>query len=123
MKPLYIKILILVTATACLVVTAALAQTPARPAYKVTGSVIDETGKGAPFASMALLKAKDSSLVKGAITNDNGAYAFDHVAGGTYIIRATVVGYAKSYSKPTAVNANAPEGKVAALNSPAQRKY
>ncbi|OCX52093.1 hypothetical protein BEL04_11380 [Mucilaginibacter sp. PPCGB 2223] len=115
MKPLYIKILILLTATACLVVTAALAQTPAKPAYKVSGSVVDETGKGAPFATVALLKAKDSSLVKGAITNDIGAYNFDHVATGTYIVRATVVGYAKSYSKPTVVNAGAPEVSVPAL--------
>jgi iron complex outermembrane receptor protein len=122
MKPLYIKILILLTATACLVVTAALAQTPARPTHKVAGSVIDETGKGAPFATVALLKAKDSSLVKGAITNDNGAYIFDRVANGTYIIRATVVGYAKSYSKPTAVSADAPEVKVAALKLTATTK-
>jgi len=114
MKPLYIKILILLTATACLVVTAALAQTP-KPAYKVSGSVIDETGKGAPFASVALLKAKDSSLVKGAITNDNGAYTFDHVAGGTYIIRTTVVGYTKGYSKPVKVNAEAAEVNVPAI--------
>lgn len=115
MKPLYIKILILLTATACLVVTAALAQTPAKPAYKISGSVADENGKGAPFASVALLKAKDSSLVKGAITNDNGLYTFDRVAAGTYIIRATVVGYAKSYSKPTAVSADAPEVNVPVL--------
>ncbi len=115
MKPLYIKILILVTATACLVVTAALAQTPAKPAYKVSGSVTDETGKGAPFASVALLKAKDSSLVKGAITKDNGAYAFDHVANGTYIIRTTVLGYAKAYSKPVKVNPDAAEATVPAI--------
>lgn len=115
MKPLYIKILILLTATACLVVTAALAQTPARPANKVTGLVVDEAGKGAPFASVALLRAKDSSLVKGAITKDNGAYTFDHVANGIYIIRTTVLGYAKAYSKPVKVSPDAAEVNVPAI--------
>lgn len=103
MKPLYIKILILIVATACLVGTAVLAQTP-QATGAVTGTVADETGKGAPFATVAILKAKDSSLVKGAITSDDGNYNFQHLKPGNYIVRATVVGYAKAYSKPVAIN-------------------
>jgi len=106
MKPLLIKILILIVATACMVVTAALAQTP-KPSAKVSGQVVDETGKGAPFASVALLKVKDSSLVKGAITSENGNYTFEHINSGNYIIRATVIGYAKAYSQKLTITAGA----------------
>ena len=42
---------------------------------------------------MVLLKAQDSSFVAGAQTGENGAFALEKVATGTYLLRATVVGY------------------------------
>ena len=84
---------------------------PAKPVgtAKITGTVLDDKGTGMPFATVGLLKAKDSSLVKGAITNESGNYKLDRVAQGTYIIRVTVMGYAKASSKPVTITADATE--------------
>jgi len=74
---------------------------------KISGNVLDEKGGAMPFATVGLLKAKDSSLVKGAITNENGKYIFERVNQGTYIIRVNVMGYNKANSKPVIVGADA----------------
>jgi hypothetical protein len=66
----------------------------------VSGSLGDENNKPMGYATVALLKAKDSSVVRGTLSTDAGMYSFDHIAPGSYIIKATVVGYAKSLSQP-----------------------
>ena len=45
-------------------------------------------------ATVELLKAKDSSLVKVALTNKNGEAEFENIAFGDYLIKATLVNYA-----------------------------
>jgi iron complex outermembrane receptor protein len=75
------------------------AQTIASGNGKITGSVVNETGKPAEFATISLLRAKDSSIVKGALANDAGLYNFDRVANGDYIIAATAMGYKKATGK------------------------
>lgn len=75
----------------------AIAQT-AKPAA-ISGQLLDENGKPMDFATVSLLKAQDSTVVKGTLSNENGAYTFDHINSGNYIIKATVVGYTKAISK------------------------
>lgn len=73
-------------------------------AAKVTGSLQTDAGKPADYASVSLLKAtKDSAVVKGSLTNENGAYTFTNVKAGTYVIKASMVGHAKTVSKPFTV--------------------
>ena len=67
-------------------------------AQKVTGSVKDETGKGLEKATVSLLRAKDSSVVKLAVTVANGQFSFQSAAG-SYLVSVSNVGYAKQYSK------------------------
>src|SRR4051812_29850533 len=86
---IYITLLILTGYTA-----GAQAQT-----VKITGSVQDKQGKAIEFATISLLRAADSSIVKGALTDDKGLYAFDNIAKGDYIAKATSVGYAAAFSK------------------------
>jgi hypothetical protein len=64
----------------------------------LSGSVHDGTSKPLPFASVALLNARDSSVAKGTASDPQGAYAFENVRSGRYIMRATAVGYQKVYS-------------------------
>lgn len=71
---------------------------PSKTSSKINGALIDEKGKPMDFATVTLLKAADSSVVKGTLSNENGAYTFDHVSSGTYLIKATVVGYEKAIS-------------------------
>lgn len=46
-----------------------------------------------------MLKAKDSSLLRGTISNEAGAYTFDHIPPGRYIVKATAVGYTAGLSR------------------------
>jgi hypothetical protein len=71
---------------------------------KVSGAVLEENKKAAEFVTIMLLKAADSSLVKGAVTDVEGKYEFENVAEGKYLVAASMVGYKKLYSKTFAVN-------------------
>src|SRR6185503_14221284 len=64
----------------------------------VSGILNDETGKPMDYATVSLMKAQDSTDVKGTLSNETGAYTFDHITAGTYIIKATEVGYSKAIS-------------------------
>jgi hypothetical protein len=64
----------------------------------IKGAVLDGTLAPVPYASVAILKTTDSSIVKGSITNEKGIYFFDHVPDGTYCISASCIGYHTAYS-------------------------
>jgi outer membrane receptor protein involved in Fe transport len=72
-------------------------------AQSVTGNVQESDGKPLPFANVLLLSSKDSSLVKGAIADQAGAYSFEHIRPGTYLLAATMVGYQRVYAAPLLV--------------------
>src|SRR5215217_9642256 len=60
---------------------------------KITGSLKDGAAKPVEFATVSLLRAADSAIVKGAVSDEKGNYVFDNMAKGNYIIKATSVGY------------------------------
>jgi len=64
----------------------------------IKGSVIDADGKAMPFVTISVL-AQDSSLLTGAITDDDGLYAIE-VTANQYIIQASYVGYVTAYGGP-----------------------
>ena len=66
---------------------------------RVTGIINDENGKPVLSATVSLLKAKDSALVKVAISDKSGLYEFMNIPEGSYLITATSVGFAKAASK------------------------
>jgi iron complex outermembrane receptor protein len=51
-----------------------------------------------PFATVALLNAKDSSLVKAGYSNDNGTFAFVGIDNGNYMLSIFAVGYEKIFT-------------------------
>ena len=65
---------------------------------KITGIVKDAAQKNIHSATVSLLKAKDSSLVKFAATNSLGEYEFLNIADGRYLVSVTSVGYGKVLS-------------------------
>jgi iron complex outermembrane receptor protein len=95
-KTYYILLLLLISTTA-------LFAQDTKTAAKVSGSLINENGKPMDYATVSLLKAQDSSVVKGALSNETGVYVFDNIHTGSYLIKATVVGYTKAVSKPFTV--------------------
>jgi iron complex outermembrane receptor protein len=114
MKTLYKKSIIFIIALTVLQTAVVVAQT-IKPTALVSGTVLDDKGAAMPYASVGLLKAKDSSLVKGAITNETGKYKFDRVNQGNYIVSVTAMGYAKANSKVINISPDATETNIPAI--------
>ncbi|MGI8601057.1 MAG: outer membrane beta-barrel protein, partial [Chitinophagaceae bacterium] len=64
---------------------------------KISGH-IRKAEKPAEGATVSLLRAKDSSIIKLAVSNKEGLFAFNDVADGKYLVSVTVVGYQKAFS-------------------------
>lgn len=71
---------------------------------KITGTITDNTGQTLQSASVSLLKAKDSALVKLAVTGKGGTYEFENINEGEYLLTVTSVGFEKKFSKPFSVS-------------------
>lgn len=66
---------------------------------KLTGNIQDGGNQAViDAASVSLLRAKDSSLVKIALTDKEGKFSFDNVKTGKYLVMATSSGHKKTYS-------------------------
>ncbi len=63
---------------------------------KISGTIGGSDGKVAEFASVLLRSGRDSSLVKGAATDETGHFEFENVAAGRYFIQASLVGAGKA---------------------------
>ena len=98
MKPTSTKILY-ITLALLFCISAAFAQTGS-PQAKVSGTLQDTQGKPMDYATVSLLKAKDSTAVTGTLSTEAGTYAFEHVKADTYIIKVTEVGYDAVISNP-----------------------
>jgi len=64
----------------------------------IKGSVIDTKGEAMPFVTISVL-APDSTLLTGAITDDDGKYEIE-VNNPKYIIQASYVGYQTAFGGP-----------------------
>ena len=67
-------------------------------AETVKGSVMDSKGNAMPFVTVSVLSS-DSTLLTGAITDDDGQYSIE-VPARTYIIQASYVGYHTAFGGP-----------------------
>lgn len=67
-------------------------------AQNIKGMVKDADGKTLANASVSLLNAKDSSVIKLAVTNTAGEYQFQNIKEGKYLTNVSYVGYTATYS-------------------------
>ena len=95
------KILILMTFALIATSFASLAQ---EKTGKVTGIVIDGSTKTIESATITLLKAIDSAVVKMSVADKTGKYEFDAVPEGKYIVSISAVGHNKGYSEVFTIN-------------------
>ena len=72
----------------------------------LSGSVRTIDNKPLPYVSLALLNARDSTLVKGAISRETGGYTFDNIRPGQYRLAASAVGYAPGRTPVVQVGQN-----------------
>ena len=71
---------------------------------KINGRVVATDGKPMEFVTVTLHRAKDTALVKGAITDATGNYDFDLLKNGQYLVVAQQVGLKKTMSNPLSIS-------------------
>lgn len=71
----------------------------------ITGNVIDGNAKGVEAASVSLLKAKDSSILKIGVSDKKGKFGFENLAHGNYLLSISAVGYQTLFSRPVDITA------------------
>lgn len=82
---------------------------------KVHGIVKEDATNAAPFATVTLLTANDSSLVKGKVTSENGAFEFENLPFGQYLVAVRYVGFQPSFSQPVHVRMEQPTQDIGIL--------
>ena len=81
--------------TLCALLAAGTAHVSAQTTLK--GKVVDDKNKPLEFATVMLLSPVDSALVKGAISESDGSYAFPQIQEGKYLLSASMMGYDKAW--------------------------
>ncbi|PHN03749.1 outer membrane beta-barrel family protein [Flavilitoribacter nigricans] len=81
----------------------------------VDGFVQNERSEAVDFANVLLLQPSDSSLIKGAITDSTGYFAFEDLASGQYLIQANLIGYKPVFSAVIELNAANPKFRLPTL--------
>ena len=80
--------------------------------FKVVGVLQDSaTGEPVAFVNLAILDTADSALVKGSITDINGAFEIKGVPQGEYLLRVSAIGY-KNFLIPITVSNNTALGTL-----------
>ena len=92
--------------------------TPAR----ISGTVVDGSAKTLESATIALVRAKDTSTVKFAVASKTGQFLFDQVSPGTYRVMVSAVGHSKGYSDLIEITASSSEVKINTIELVPQSK-
>ena len=69
---------------------------PQKASTRYKGTVLDETGQPLPYANVALLSPRDSTLITGGVTNESGLFVIPCDQQGV-LARITYVGYRPIY--------------------------
>lgn len=72
----------------------------------INGFIIEQNNQPLPYANVILVNAADSSIVKAALSDENGKYKFDEISVGSYRILVAQLGYEKQYSETVELNQN-----------------
>ena len=75
---------------------------------KVSGLITDAGAQGIEAATASLQRAKDSALIKVAVSDRKGNFEFEQLAEGEYFLIITAVGFVKSVSKRFTITAATP---------------
>jgi len=75
-------------------------------AGKITGRVGDASQANLSAATISLLHAKDSIVVKMAASDKDGKFEFENLAEGKYLLLVSAVGHIKTWAGPLSVTAN-----------------
>src|SRR5688572_1352039 len=73
---------------------------------RITGTVIDGNTKTIESATIALLRAADSSVAKMSVADKTGKFEFDNIPQGKYLVSISATGHSKGYSELIEINAS-----------------
>ncbi len=83
---------------------------------KITANITNEKNQPVENAAVELLKSKDSSLAKMAISDKNGVAEFDNIRLGTYFIKVSFVNYTTQFTKSIVLGADQLNIQVPAIS-------
>lgn len=72
---------------------------------RVDGHVLDEHDAPVAYANVQLLQHADSSFVHGTVADEEGAYVFESVKSGSYLLYVSLIGYRNHLSEPLTIPA------------------
>jgi len=67
-------------------------------AQNISGTLLQPDKTPAQYATVTIRSAKDSSVVKGTLSDEQGAFSFKNVANGNYFVQAELIGTGKKTS-------------------------
>ena len=74
---------------------------------QIKGLVTDDSGQPVAWANVLLLRASDSTMVKGQVVREDGSFQFEQVSAGEYWLESTMLGYKKHQTARFTIMANA----------------
>ncbi len=89
---------------------------------KISGIITDESQKPLQSASVSLLRAKDSSLVKIAVTDKEGKYEFEKIIEGKFLLSVSSVGFQKRFGQSLEITADNSTFKAETIKLSAESK-
>ena len=82
----------------------------------IHGYVLDSSAKiGLAYSTVKVLNPKDSSIVSGGLTNNNGEFLIEHLPNGTYLLNISFIGYNKLVIKNVPISKDAPRVELDTL--------
>lgn len=85
-----------------------------KPPGKITIRITDDKKAPLAFANVLVRQVKDTSLVKGELSDEQGNATIDNIPAGHYFIQVTLMGYTPSQTAPFTIDAS---HKTIALNA------
>ncbi|MGZ5135039.1 MAG: TonB-dependent receptor domain-containing protein [Flavitalea sp.] len=79
----------------------------AQTAGKITGTVIDGNTKTIESATITLLRATDSSVVKMSVADKTGKFYFENITDGRYLVSVSAMGHLKGYTETVSITPTA----------------
>ena len=67
-------------------------------AQNIRGTLLQPDKTPAQYATVTIRSAKDSTVVKGTLSDEQGAFSFKNVANGNYFVQAELIGTGKKTS-------------------------
>ncbi|TMI61547.1 MAG: TonB-dependent receptor [Bacteroidetes bacterium] len=89
---------------------------------KISGLVTDDSQKPLQSVSVSLLRAKDSVLVKIAVTDKEGKYEFENISDGKFLLSVSSIGFTKTIGSSIEISSSHSSIKAETIKLVAEAK-